>query len=81
MGPMQLVISGLLTLIVYGIALFAVYRIFQISKDVAEIKEMVREIKRNTQDAPVARVAESTPQSAEALVRAVHESYNTLRED
>jgi hypothetical protein len=80
MGPLQLIISGLLTLIVYGLALFAVYRIFQISNDVSEIKELLRGIKRNTEDgaAPVPavpQVAVPQAQSAEALVRAVHENW------
>jgi hypothetical protein len=79
MGPLQLIISGLLTLIVYGLALFAVYRIFQISTDVSEIKELLRAIKRNTENVPAAaappRTALPQPQSAEALVRAVHENW------
>jgi hypothetical protein len=87
MGPLQLVISGILTLIVYAMALFAVYRIFQISTDVSEIKELLREIRRNSQQGPPIldagpRRLEAAPQSAEALVRAVHESYqsNALNE-
>jgi hypothetical protein len=83
MGPTQLVVSGILTLIIYSMALYAVYRIFQISTDVSEIKDLLREIKRNTQDAPVAaapQLSEVPPQSAEALVRAVHASYDSLAE-
>lgn len=80
MGPMQLVVSGLLTLILYSVALFAVYRIFQIGTDVSEIKELLREIKRYAGETPQGatrplRSAEPVPASAEALVRAVHESY------
>jgi hypothetical protein len=79
MGPMQLVVSGLLTLIVYSMVLFAVYRVFQISNDVGEMKQLLRDIKRNTEGAPgvpmVSRSLDAAPQSAEALVRAVHESY------
>ncbi len=79
MAPLQLIISGLLTLIVYGLALFAVYRIFQISKDISEVKELLRDLKRSTEDAPApaAAVVVAAPQaqSAEALVRAVHENW------
>lgn len=79
MGSLQLIISGVLTLIIYGLALFAVYRIFQISNDVSEIKELLRGIKRNTEGAPAPaaapQVAVPQPQSAEALVRAVHENW------
>lgn len=81
MGPMQLVISGILTLIVYSMALFAVYRIFQMSNDVSEIKELLRQIKSNTQDLPpvaAPRVGAAAPDSAEALVRAVHASYQSF---
>jgi hypothetical protein len=78
MGPLQLIISGLLTLIVYGLALFCVHRIFQISKDVSEIKEMLRVIKRNAEDAPppaAAPVVAPQVDPAEALVRSVHENW------
>lgn len=86
MAPMQLVISGVLTLIIYGLGLFAVYRVFQISNDVSEIKNLLREIKRNNLEAPAAvpaaaPLATPVPQSAEALVRAVHESYKSAFED
>lgn len=87
MGQMQLIISGVLTLIIYGLGLFAVYRVFQISNDVSEIKNLLREIKRNNLEAPAAvpaatpLAATPVPQSAEALVRAVHESYKSAFED
>ena len=84
MGPMQLVISGILTLIVYSMALFAVYRIFQMSNDVSEIKELLRQLKNHAQDFPpvsAPRLGEAAPDSAEALVRAVHASYQSLSDD
>jgi|GEM_PF-2252295 hypothetical protein len=86
MGPLQLVVSGLLTLIVYSMVLFAVYKVFQISNDVGEVKELLRAIKSNTEAAPAAaspagaRAAEAIPQSAEALVRAVHEGWKSAPE-
>ena len=79
MGPTQFIVSGVISLIVYSIALFAIYKIFQISTDVSEIKGLLREMKRNTQDFPAA-VQPLDPQSPEALVRAVHASYETLRD-
>ena len=50
MGPMQVVFSGLVTIIVYGVILFGVYKLFQIGSDVSEIKELLREIRRNTEN-------------------------------
>ena len=79
MGPTQLVVSGVVSLVVYSIVLFAVYKIFQISTDDAEMKEALREIKRHTLEvSPSAPPPDS--QSPEALVRAVHASYETLTE-
>jgi hypothetical protein len=86
MGPLQLVVSGILTLIVYSMVLFAVYKVFQISNDVGEVKELLRAIKRNTEAAPAApspvfpHAAEAVPQSAEALVRAVHQGWKSAPE-
>ena len=78
MGPSELVVSGLLSLIVYSIVLLAVYKIFQIRNDVTEMKELLQTIKRNTEEIPTASktaAAEAAPQSAETLVRAVHENW------
>ncbi len=77
MATLQYIISGALTLIVYGMVLFGVYRIFMISTDVSEIKTLLRDIKRNTGISPTASYANSP----EALVRAVHAaSYSDLEE-
>jgi len=52
MGPVQLVVSGVLTLLVYTMVLFAIYRIFQISADVKEIKALLlKGAKPNTAEA------------------------------
>ena len=79
MGPLQLIINVALTMVVYGLALFAIYRIVQISNDVSEIKELVRRIERSIEDAPAPapppRVEAQPSQSAEAMVRAVHENW------
>lgn len=78
MGSLQFVISGVLTLIVYSMILFAVYKVFQISTDVTEIKSLLRDIKRNTSVTPQAA---SYAHSPESLVRAVHAaSYEDLQE-
>jgi len=79
MGPLQLVVSGVITLMVYSVMLFGVYKIFQLATEVAEIKDMLREIRRNTMAIPPVTQG-SGPESAEALVRAVHASYENLDE-
>jgi hypothetical protein len=69
------IIGGGLTVIVYTLILVSIYRVFQIGADVGEIKELLKDIKRNTASAePRKAMAEVSrpPESAEALVRAVH---------
>ena len=97
MGPVQLVASGILTLLVYTMVLFAIYRIFQISADVKEIKALLlKGVKPNTADAspstssqpqlqrpsPTVPSLSSPPPTPEELVRAVHAaSYEELTAD
>ena len=70
-----------MTLIFYGVIAAALYRIYQMGSDVAEIRELLKAIKRNTElanPAPAAVAAEAH-NSPEALVRAVHAaSYQEL---
>jgi len=49
LGPLQLAISGVLTILVYTVILFAVFKIFQIATDLGEIKELLKDIKRQTE--------------------------------
>jgi hypothetical protein len=73
---LQFIISGVFTIIGYGMILFAVYRIYQISMEVTEIKTLLQDIKRNTSATPSPG---SFPHSPESLVRAVHSaSYSDL---
>ena len=77
------IVGGGLTLIFYAVILALAYRIFQMASDVTEIKELLRDIKRNTAasaDAPVQALGTGVrPDSAEALVRAVHRaSYQEI---
>ena len=76
MEPLQFIISGVFTIIGYGMILFAVYKIFQIGTEVTEIKTLLQDIRRNTSVAPSTA---SFPHSPESLVRAVHSaSYSDL---
>jgi len=72
MGPLQLIVSGVGSLMVYGIVIAAVYKLFQIATDLSEIKDTLQDIKRNTQDAPPAGwTPASTQSSPESLMRAL----------
>lgn len=75
-SSLQFIISGVFTIIGYGMFLFAVYKVFQINTEVTEIKSLLQEIKRNTSTVPS---AVSTIHSPESLVRAIHSaSYSDL---
>jgi hypothetical protein len=72
MGPLQLIISGVGSLLVYGMMIAAVYKLFQIATDLTEIKDALQEIKRNTQDAaPPGWPPAAKESSPESLMRAL----------
>lgn len=74
MGPFQMIVSSLVSILAYSLLIFAVYKLFQLASDVREIKDTVQDIRRNTQEAVPPPVAHS--QSPETLLRAVGaESY------
>jgi len=56
------VFGGAVTLIVYGMIMFGVYKLYQISTDVGEIKDLLRDIKSNTDHvAPPALASSDAP--------------------
>ena len=73
MGPLQLIVGGLGSLIVYGIVIAAVYKLFQIATELSEIKDTLQDIKRNTQDVHSPATWTSPPEqsSPESLMRAL----------
>lgn len=73
MGPGQLLISGVMSILVYAVIAFAVYKIFGIAADLTEIKDVLKEIKRNTEDQSPEAFAARHPiaQSQANLMRAV----------
>lgn len=72
MGPLQLILSGIGSLVVYGVMIAAVYKLFQIATDLSEIKDTLQDIKRNTQDTPPASWTSPPKQSSpESLMRAL----------
>ena len=78
MGISHIVLNGLISIVAYGLLVFSVYKVYQIANEVSEIKEMVRDIKRNTDDAALGNL--TRPQSPEALIRAVNSASLTLPE-
>ena len=70
-GAIPIVVSALGTLVAYGVIIIAVWKIFSISSELAAVKQMLRDIQRNTEDRSLAALA-STPQSPESLVRALN---------
>lgn len=79
MGTTQEVISGLMSTIVYAVLVFAVVKVYAISVEVSEIKGLLRDIKRNTEDrSPAAFASHAT--SPESLIRAMHASSYPDRE-
>jgi len=70
-----------LTVVIYTVILVAIYRVFQIGADVSEMKQLLKDIRRNTSRDNQAVAVTPAPESAEALVRAVHAaSYEDLDE-
>jgi len=49
-GEMQFALSGIVTVIVYGLILGAVYKLFQIHSVLSEVKELLSDIRRNTSE-------------------------------
>lgn len=68
----ETIITGALTVIIYVLVLVAIYRIFQISGDVREMKETLKGIRSGAVRTQPGAAAVPSPDSAEALVRAVH---------
>jgi len=67
------IIGGVISLVVYSVVVFGVYKVHQMTTELGEIKEVLRDIRTNTLGAP------SVPHSAESLVRAVNSaSYSEI---
>lgn len=48
MGPMQAIMSGVMTIFYYSIVIAAVWKLFQVATDLGEIKTMLSEMHRTT---------------------------------
>ena len=66
MGFVQTLVSGLLSIVAYGLLMAAVYKIFQLHTEMGEIKALLKDIRNNT-DAPRAPLASApAPQAVQA---------------
>lgn len=48
MGPMQAVMSGVITIVFYAMVIAAVWKLFMMAADLGEIKTLLTDIRRNT---------------------------------
>ena len=56
----------MISLIGFGLLVAGVLKAFQIAADMGEIKDLLRDIKRNTQDVSAERAAEPSPNLMQA---------------
>ena len=66
MNFMQLAVGQVISLIVFGLLVAGVLKAFQMAADLGEIKDLLRDIKRNTQDVSAERASESSPNLMQA---------------
>lgn len=86
MDPGQMIFSGVMTLLMYGVIAFVVYKVLTLAKDMSEVKELLKDIQRNTQDhSPdgiAARLRKAQEQSPADLMRAVNNaSYSEFESE
>jgi hypothetical protein len=70
MGTFQVMIGGIISIVFYSVVLGGLYKIFQISSELGEIKEVLKDIRRNTEDVSPAALS-ARQASPEHLMRAV----------
>jgi hypothetical protein len=71
---MQFPLSGIVTILVYGVVLGALYKLFQIHSVLSEVKELLSDIKRNTGDTH----APSKPGAIPSQFAAAYESPDEI---
>jgi hypothetical protein len=76
-GLIQSVVSSGAALLVYALIVAGVYKLFQMAADVSEMKDLLRDIKRNTQDSSTPGQPPAAQPSPDDLLRALRaESYS-----
>ena len=93
-GPMQAIMSGVMTIFFYAMVIAAVWKLFQVASDLGEIKTLLNEMRRTvpTPVAPPTQAVAAAPvpapppvmagpislESAEALLREVEAESHAL---
>jgi hypothetical protein len=90
-GPMQAIMSGVMTIFYYAMVIAAVWKLFQVATDLGEIKTMLAEMRRTASTPELKPLASSTAaapppimagpislESAEALLREVEAESQAL---
>ena len=75
MGPMQAVMQGAITILFYAIIIAAVWKLFSMASELAEIKAILKDIRSNPAAAPqiTARVPPAAvPVAAESVAAVTH---------
>lgn len=91
MGPMQAIMSGVITIFFYALVIAVVWKVFQMATDLSEIKVLLTDLRKTAPPAamkpvppPVAAVAPPimtgpiSLESAEALLREVEAESHAL---
>lgn len=91
MGPVQAIMSSVMTIFFYAMVIAAVWKLFQVGADLGEIKQILSDIRSNVTNPakpmPVAAVIPAPPpilagpislESAEALLREVAAESHAL---
>jgi hypothetical protein len=72
LGEVQFILGSLAPLVVYCLILAGVIKIFQMHTELNAIKELLRDIRRNTDHEIPASTSAVPFQSPEDLIRAIH---------
>lgn len=88
MGPVQAIVSSVISILYYAMVIAAVWKLFQMATDLGEIKTLLTDIRRNTTAAAAPKPAGVAPavsepislESAEALLREVEAESRTASE-
>ena len=81
MDASQVIIGGFMSLISYGVIVFIVFKIVMISRELAEVKEILSDMKRNAEH-PLLGAYGAHVESPAPLIQAVNAaSYSTAEID
>ena len=71
MGPMQAIMSGVITIMFYAMVIAAVWKLFLMAGDLSEIKTILSDIRRNTAAPAASPVLAAAPVPAATPVAGV----------